>query len=310
MAKQVDVNVDCTTYYASQAFYNMKVLLDTLCGWTVVDSGSGTAGAYGSGTDLISSVGVMDTARAWYVIRDANSKIWLSVQRTTSNNTFRIKLHITNPTGGTPDKEIVPSSTDEKVLLGGGSDAAPTGASPFTGAAGAPRAHIISYDANQNAAGIRPVYLLFTQGTSTLLGAFCIEAFADGTYSASNAHPWAAGISTGNDLFSVSADKWVWYYSPTSAWAAVSRIAQPYTDRYLAGSVGMGVDPWDSKDQGVPSFLGRGSAQSTPGLAGFLANIRLRGVIRTYPDTTTASGVTSVYAGDALVPYADGTTPL
>ena len=286
------------------------MLLDVSGGWTVVDSGGGTPSSYGSGTDVITDVGKMNTARAWYVIRDAASKIWLSVQRTTDSNTLRIKLHITNPTGGAPDKETVPSSTDEKVLLGGGSDGTPTGASPFTGGAMAPRAHIISYDTGANAAGIRSVYLLMTQSTSTLLGAFCIEAFADGTYAAGNASPWAAGISTGNDLFLMSADKWFWYYSPTAVWTVASRIAQPYTTTYLAGSVGMGVDPWDSKDQGIPSFLGRGSAQSTPGLAGFLANIRLRGVTRTYPDTTTVGGVTSVYAGDALVPYADGTTPL
>lgn len=309
MAKQTNVNIDCTTYYASQAFFSLKELLKAH-GWTVVNSGTGSAGSYFSTSDGITTAALMDGSRAWYVIRDPASKFWLCVQRTTSNNVFRVKIAVSAFSGGAPDREVVPSSTTETTLIGSGTDGSPTGANPFTGGAMAPRAHIITYDNDQNAGGIRSFYLLMTQGTSTLLGGFCFEALANGSYPTSMTEPFAVGWSTGNTFLTLSSG-WTWWYKPGTVWASSTPLAQPYNNAaYIAGSQVPGVDPWNSDDLGIPTCLGRASTQSQPGFVGFLANIRLRGVARSYPDTATAAGVTSVYAGDCLVPYADGVTPL
>lgn len=302
MAKQTNVNIDCTTRYASQAFFELKTLL-IACGWVIVGTSDGTTAVNAPSPDQVPTVALFDVANAWYVLRDPASKVWLYVQRRTSNNTFLIQVSVDAPTvAGTAT--VVPTGAASVTTLVNVTN-------PFTGGSGSPRAQIIAYDAAENAAGIQPFYLLFTQGSSTLLGSLILEAFANDTYAAGNASPFVVSWGSANNGVANSGASTIWRHSPTSAWTPQTAFAWFQTTTVLAGSGTMGVDPWSSNDQGAPVLSGRGVAQSQPGLGGLWKNIRLRCVNRGYPDTfTTSGGETYVYAGDLIVPYANGVTPL
>lgn len=101
--------------------------------WTIVRSGSGTAGVYAQLGDVISSAAVLSTARAWWVMEGhgvIDSGVTCKRQlcwQTDGAGNVRVKV---SPragfTGGTPSANTVPSATDERVWLGGGTDASPT----------------------------------------------------------------------------------------------------------------------------------------------------------------------------------------
>lgn len=302
MAKVWNVNFDCTTRQASQLFFELKTILLNN-GWALVASSDGTNVTNGASPDRVSTVALFDVTNAYYVLRDPASLFWLYVQRGASNVTNTIKVSRVAPqSNGTAT--VMPTcavAADEKTIL--------SNVTSFT-SGGSPRGQIITYDAAENLAGVRPFYCLMTDGTGTLRGALVLEAAADGTYAAANAYPWAVAHATGNGVFVSGVAEWTWYYSPGSVFSADSIMPEPFNNVYLAGQTGVGVNPWSSLDEGLPNLLGRGSAQTQPGLWGYWKNLRLRGVVRAYPDTVTVSGERYIYAGSCLVPYANGVTPL
>lgn len=117
----------------AEAVYNIKEELKT-AGWTVPMSSDGTT--YNSGGDQISSGGSgangMDNASAWFRIQDPGGTRELTFQRNSStgantSRSFRIKYSYSAKfTGGSPGATQTPSATDEQLVIGAGTDAAPT----------------------------------------------------------------------------------------------------------------------------------------------------------------------------------------
>lgn len=304
MAKVWNVNIDCTTRQASQLLFELKTLL-LANGWSLVASSDATNVTNGASPDRVSTVALFDVANAYYVLVDPASLFWLYVQRGSSNviNTIKVSRVAPQTNGTATVMPTCATAANEKTIL--------SNTTSFT-SGGSPRGQIITYDAAENLAGVRPFYCYMTDGTTTLRGALCLEAAADGTYAAANSYPWAVAHATGNNVFFSSSGEWTWYYSPTSVFSADTTIFEPYSTAgvYLGGQGGTGVNPWSSLDDCLPIPLGRGSAQTQPGLWGYMKNIKLRAVQRSYPDTVTVSGERWVYAGSCLVPYANGVTPL
>lgn len=95
---------------------------------TVLRSGTGTAGTYSAVGDLLTSGAVADTALAWCVVRLPDGIQQYCVQHV-SGLLFRIKYSpAAGFVGGSPDEDTTPTATDEQLVLGTGTDAAPTGA--------------------------------------------------------------------------------------------------------------------------------------------------------------------------------------
>lgn len=83
---------------------------------TGVQVTSGAAGANG-----------LANSNAWFVVRDPNTARSFCFQRGTTNRVWRIKYsYAAGFIGGAPSATQVPSATDETVITGGGTDAAPT----------------------------------------------------------------------------------------------------------------------------------------------------------------------------------------
>lgn len=110
-------------------------------GWVVQQDSDGTTYSAG-GTQLTSGAAGANgfgNNSAWFVVREpvaSGGVREFCVQKSDagSNAKFRIKRSpAVKFTGGTPNPTRVPSATDEVVMLGGGTDAAPTYATLFDG---------------------------------------------------------------------------------------------------------------------------------------------------------------------------------
>jgi hypothetical protein len=131
MARQWSVNNTPAT--CAVAVFTLKTLLK-VAGWTVTKSSDGTT--YNSGGDQISSgssgANGMDNAKAWFVIKMPGVNRSFCLQRTSSvgantSYNWRIKYSASSGfSGGSPGILQTPSAADEKIMLGGGTDAAPS----------------------------------------------------------------------------------------------------------------------------------------------------------------------------------------
>jgi hypothetical protein len=104
------------------------------CGWTAPSSGDGTT--YNAGADIIThggaGAGGLGNTNAWFCLRAPNGAVEITIQRTNSNSLYRIKLGRAAFNAGSPSATRTPATTtatDEILVNGGGTDAAPTGAS-------------------------------------------------------------------------------------------------------------------------------------------------------------------------------------
>ncbi len=99
-------------------------------GCTVTKSGDGLALFSNVGnviTTGASGAGGLANARSWFVIAWGGGEEWC-FQRPSANTAWRIKVSRANGfSGGAPSSTQVPSATDEQVILGSGTDAAPVG---------------------------------------------------------------------------------------------------------------------------------------------------------------------------------------
>lgn len=124
--------------------FDLKTLL-RLNQWTILESSDGTT--YNPAGDQIShggtGAGGLDNALAWWLMLSPDGRLWISVQRGSggSPNNYRLKVMRAAPTVGASATQTpaTVSSNDEIVLLGGGTDAAPSFQALIGGAAGSTR---------------------------------------------------------------------------------------------------------------------------------------------------------------------------
>lgn len=107
-------------------------------GWVVRGSGDGTS--YNPTGDLIthggSGAGGWGNTNAWVRLLSPGAAPQLVIQRAVNDAVWRIKVGIQDFGAGAPSATQVPATavaSDEFILLGGGTDAAPTGTSWFGG---------------------------------------------------------------------------------------------------------------------------------------------------------------------------------
>ena len=153
--KHADVNTIVAN--GADAIFRLKEVLK-LAGWVVTQSSDGST--FNAAGDQISQggsgAGGMSNALAWFDIQEPEvaGRTW-SFQTIDGDDGWRIKLSVAAEfTGGTPGISEVGSATDEQVMSGGGTDAAPTGSDNF-GAPGTYRFHCVAQDVPIGPAGNR-----------------------------------------------------------------------------------------------------------------------------------------------------------
>lgn len=328
MAMQSNVNIDCSVNGGCEAMFRLKELLKT-CGWTVTSSSDGTT--YNAAGDQITlpgaGAGGMNNASAWFVIRDFASKLWYTVQRGTggNNNALRVKVARVAPAAGIPGATRVPSQTtaaDEQILLGGGTDAAPTYGNFGTAATFSGRAEIVAWDAQENGEGFRPFFLTTVIGAVTN-GFFGLEVMEDGQYPTGDTYPMmtacgaALGASGSITSVNTATSSWFSWYTPGSVWTSY-QIAAPalYGLSTILFGVGpasslVGVSPYSTRDEGIPLLWGRPVTGTFAGFRGVGRMLRLKGVGRNHPDTTDlASASARIYFDNLLIPWPTAVVPI
>jgi len=151
MTMQFDANFIPATF--AEAIFRIKQLLKS-CGWVVQASSDGTTFSTtpGNVNDVITTAGAgaggMANTLAWFVIKKPDSGAMFCFQRVddatvypaalntlgyapllgfSANLCWRIKYTLFAPfTSGTPSAIETPTSVDEHIIVGGGTDAAPT----------------------------------------------------------------------------------------------------------------------------------------------------------------------------------------
>lgn len=129
-------HIQTTPATGAQAIFEWKELLKSSWGSSIIrSSGTGTSGTFNSTGDDITNGGTgtggMARNNAWFRLRMPTNEEFI-FQRGTNNVSWRIKHSRAGFTGGSPSATQVPSSTDEVILFGSGSDASPTFATFFS----------------------------------------------------------------------------------------------------------------------------------------------------------------------------------
>lgn len=124
-------NLSATAALTSEGFYNILATAKA-AGWTCPKDSDGTTYSATGGqlTHGLTGAGGMCNSQAWFVMRDPAGKRSFCIQRDTTQGTIYTARLKYSPAagfvGGSPSATQVPSATDEVVLQGGGTDAAPT----------------------------------------------------------------------------------------------------------------------------------------------------------------------------------------
>lgn len=300
MAKVATVNVATP---GSDIGYGLSAFLDLVLanGYTIVATGTGTAGTRSATNQLTSPALWIAAANTWAIVSRGN--VYVTFLRVGATQ-LTVRFAVTAPT-------VVGSATvpDSQAV------AANEVAFASMSISGSNRAHAISFDADCNAAGIRSFYLLFTDGGVTPRGNVVLEAMADGTYATANPAPYCVLAASQGAGFSGNNSSWAWWYSPTSIWTTSNPQGTLYASNYISGNTTVcGVNPWSSEDQMIPPVWGRATSGSFPGLLGQAAHLRSACVYRSYPSTVNLATDAYLYVGTAsgssLIPWPDGVTPL
>lgn len=294
MAKFADVNQICGGFTWA---YRLKEVLK-LAGWIVKSSSTGLA--YSSTADIITTsaagAGGMSNNAAWYRITDPAQlrEIVLQASGASGGSLRMLYSKSAKFTGGTPGTTRVPTATDEQLLHGGGTDAAPTYNFLPNHLGDLYRAHIVAQ--STPVGGVYGFWCSFSLTPSGAIGSgfFGCEPLAPGSYDAADTDPcvWFATMTA----LSTNPAPLFW---ATSTWTtgATDAIISPGT---------MLADVHSGKDVNVRPMFTYTAATRIKGWGAFMAT---RGAGRAYPATTNTTTDAYVYNGNFALPYPDNTAP-
>jgi hypothetical protein len=297
MAKSADVN---NIGAPDDITFALKAVAK-LAGFTV--SKSGDSLVYNATGDQITvkaaGAGGWLNLRAWWVLREPGGRREYCIQRTSANQ-YRVKYSANAKfIGGAPNATTTPTATDEQVLLGSGTDAAPVGATWFDAGA-ARRYHIVVQSTPVSGAYYIGVAQTIVSSTTQTSGMFVVEPMAPGSYSATDGDPVVIacgfiGYGTGS--------AWYGYGTAGQIWALNTTVAVPGP---FNGS--LGVDIGDGGDvNGRPWY--NGTVSGSVRIKGMGAFVAAKGPPRNYPATANTATDAYVYLGNYVYPYPDNTVP-
>lgn len=351
MAKITSVNNTPAT--GAEAMFIFKATMKS-AGWSVPLSNDGISAGPFVG-DLITipgtGTGGMENLNAWFVLRNpAGDREWSFQFRI--NTSWRIKYSALDlftvgaATGQTPTTPSAPPVGDEQILLGGGTDVAPTGGTLFAANASY-RWHVIAQDVGTGPSDNK-VYGFWAFATEAgsgdletvlmqepinpnsfpaLVGTRAAPTTGDPDplitivqFNAGAGHMrTTAGTTRGWCETAGTNNKRCWFqYNNTNNGAEAFVQIQGSN---LAGDSSpitthlprrMGTNPYDGSDEVFPIYCGRPDIGYTAqiGSKGVTAFIKQKGTIREYPGVINLDTDAFVYLEDCLVPWEDGTLPI
>ena len=306
MAKVANCNISTINplTLASELSYGIEALMTLLLanGWTLVSCGTGTAGVRRT-TPALSQAEWIAATNTWQIVQRGTVYV---VMRRVSATSMDVRYAFTAGAlvaGNATTPDTFPAGTETTYNS--------ISVSTTT------RAHAVTFDSDDNAAGIRSFSLLFTDGTNTGRAVALLEAMANGTYATSNPAPFVVSAATAGSSFPLvyNANSWSYWYSPTGAWTTGNIATIPAQSGggiflFAGNTTPVGVDPWTSKDPVYPAMFGRRGDVAAGGLLGLSKNVKLAGVFRGYPNTVDSATDAYVYIGVCLLPFANNTVPL
>lgn len=304
MARFANVNNTFTTvggfHFAIRGVY-------LAAGWTDVGGSDGTT--YSGVTSPIVSgstgAGGFGNTGAWCRLRDPAGRREVCIQG--GNNTLSVATHarikkseLAGFVGGTPGAVRVPSATDEQILFGAGTDAAPTYGSLWTTSPSGARLHAV---AESTPVGDVYGFWFFCTNLAAVTqaaGTFFCEPMAPGSYRPADASPciWYCASAA----YSGTSQGYFAYGLAGQAWStAITANVGPFTGA-------MGVNLVDSADDnGYPTYSASvGGSVRSKGVGSMLAS---KGPARTYPATANTATDARVYLGSYCWPYPNNTVP-
>lgn len=270
MAWQFDVNSASNSTGVIVLFRLLTLLLAQ--GWTVPQSSDGTTV---SNTNRIASSAILGTTKAWFRLKHpavGSTREFVVQCITPGTSTFRLKYSVAGFTAGSPSATQVPSAADEQVLLGAGTDAAPTGAT-FGAPDGSCKQQIVAGQAAENYS-----FGLFgwTNGaTNDTACLWIFDAMISGITQGADADPYAHSVSSQVGSGGPVYKYWV-KYGLSGATFVTSSGSNMLTVPVIQ-------DPYTGGDLLFPLFL----KDATFGYKGMSTFVRQGGGTRTLCDTTT-----------------------
>lgn len=295
---------------ASAAMLDSKTMWKA-AGWTIEESSDGTT--YNASGDEIthagSGAGGMANTKAWF--RMSNGGVEYTVMRGTIDYQYRIKCSpLATFSGGTPGATQTPTATDEKVLLGAGTEGTPTYETLFPTVGG-------TYRLKGGADSTSPDFWVgcFPTGGGTQSHAFLHESLdavepTDGApfhticgNAALSKTNLTAETESGSNVRSLATVAAVtpatWDVIPAHSLEAVGQSVP----------TGLPVNPITGNDESFPIMYMRRAAIANPGYKGVGSFMKWLGISRTTGDTLTLSTTRDrIVFGDVSLPW-QGTVP-
>jgi hypothetical protein len=311
------------------AVFNLKTQLKSV-GWTVKNSSDATT--YNSTGDQITSgtsgANGLGNTNAWFRIQQPTSPFREFIfQRGSSDVAWRVKYSGTSKfTGGSPAATQVPSATDEQLLLGGGTDAAPTFATWFT-TNNTYTQHICIGNGNSDDGYSFYNICIFNGGgsaTSTsITNALLLDVLDTGSVHPDDTDPAILYITTGGSGSSISTNM-------NGETSTITENAKGWLKKGLAGEgfvtipaikFGSGsasicipsnsrVNIYNSKENVIPVFYMRRTALTAPaGYKGVSRLIKWGAQAHSFCDVISVSTTKDrIFFGEMSFPW-NGTTP-
>lgn len=292
-------------------------------GWSVTRSGDGI-GAVSAVGDVITQGGSgangMFNSRAWFVIAQpggAGARKWC-VQKTTVANgaNWRIKVSQSEAySAGAPTTSVTPTTptaSEDKIMLGGGTDASPTFAALW--------ATDGSYKAQAaiETAGEGFWIATYPNGGGAASGGWYMERLITGTFNALDVDPYiyctigttAPWLSTGIAQESAGLRPQAWL---ARGLAGEGFVICPATyPANTASSIlpgNLGSNAFDGKDNSMPViYMRRGSLTAPVGWKGQSSMLRWKGNNRNTADTLNS--LSRIVIGDVSMEWDGVTVPI
>ena len=239
--------------------------------WDCLGSGLGAAGGYSSSGSLVTSAASFNSNNSWVRMREpggAGGREYI-FQRSTAATTAVVKYSRADGfTGGSPAAAVSPTSTDTRIIVGGGTDASPTGVS-ICGGTG----YIQAIASNTAVNGAYGFWTFQYAATTGILGGIMMtEGISPGSTPASDADPsWRMHSTNGTSWWSGSPGGtvlswWQGYNLAGEVYITGASFGYPgFTGNNMATMSQMwptagapfGLDPYDGKSSFFPLYVGK-----------------------------------------------------
>lgn len=270
-------------------------------GWTVPKSSDGST--YNSSGDQITSgssgANGMYNTRAWYVVAAPNGR-QICIQRDNQANGQGWRIKYSPAAGfvtGSPSATQAPAAADEKMLIGGGTDASPTFGTTFLPGDNGYKYHVVCGGAAEGYCFIG--FLAANTTGSTTSGTLFLDSLVANSYPVEDVDPVVLGVPALLTFASLSS---------TGMAAQISAATFTGCTALAPGTTpgAMGTNPWTGKDDLLPVFYARTAA--TVGFKGLSYMLRWGSATRGNMDLATDK--TRVFIGNIWIPWDGVTNPV